>query len=114
MYPKGHEQIKSKVWLEKEGKLVFGSGKAMILKYIARTGSLAKAAKELKMSYRHAWSYIKAAEKRIGRPLMVCSKGGENGGGTLLTDYARELLEKFVKLEQKVEAFTDKSYREIF
>lgn len=107
-------RVKSKVWLEKNGELVFGIGKAVILKYILETGSIAKAGKELGMSYRHAWSYIKSAEKRLGRPLVRCVRGGEKGGGTVLTDYAKKLVRKFVKLEREVKLFTDKRYKKIF
>lgn len=107
-------KVRSKVWLEEESGLVFGSGKAMILKYIEETGSIAKAAKRLNMSYRHAWSYIKSAEKRLGEPLVRCIRGGRDGGGAVLTDCAEGLLKKFIKLEQKVKLFTDKLYKEIF
>ena len=107
-------QIKSKVWLERNGKLVFGSGKAVILRAILETGSINKAAKELKMSYRHAWSYIKSAEKRLGQPLLICSKGGVNGGSARLTPYAEALLKKFDDLNHRVNEFVDKAYKEIF
>jgi molybdate transport system regulatory protein len=107
-------KVRSKVWLEEENGLVFGSGKAMILKYIKETGSIAKAAKKLNMSYRHAWSYIKSAEKRMGRPLIECARGGRDKGGTVLTDYAENLLKKFIKLEEKVTSHTDRLYKEIF
>lgn len=107
-------KVKSKVWLEEENGLVFGTGKAMILKYIRETGSIAKTAKKLNMSYRHAWSYIKSAEKRLGRPLVKCIRGGRDKGGAVLTDYAERLLKKFTKLEHKVKLFTNKFYKEIF
>ena len=107
-------QIKSKVWLEKDGELVFGSGKSRILKAILETGSINKAAKRLGMSYRHAWSYCISAEKRIRKPLLIRNKGGKDGGGAVLTDYARGLLKKFEKLEHEVNIFTDKRYRAIF
>ena len=107
-------KIRSKVWLENNKGLVFGSGKAMILKSIARTGSISKAAVELNMSYRHAWSYIKSAEKRLNKKLVICIKGGKNGGGAKLTDYAKGLLEDFLKLEHKAALFTDKCFDEIF
>ena len=107
-------QVKSKVWLEKDGKLVFGSGKYLILKAIQETGSINKAAKKMNMSYRHTWSYIRSAEKRIGEPLLSRIKGGANGGGAILTAYAKKLLNKFIKLEKEVEEFTNKRYQEIF
>ncbi len=107
-------QVKSKVWLEETGLLVFGSGKATILRSIQETGSIAKTAKKLHMSYRHAWSYIKSAEKRLGRSLVSCIRGGDGGGGAELTAYAKELLGKFSELEGKVKLLADKFYKEIF
>lgn len=107
-------RVRSKVWLEKNGEVVFGSGKAVILKHILETGSIAKSAKRLDMSYRHAWSYIKSAEKRLGRPLVICRRGGPNGGGATLTGYASGVLKKFVRLECEAKLFTDKCYERIF
>lgn len=106
--------VKSKVWLEKGGKLAFGIGKYLILKEIAKTGSINKAAKNMGMSYRHAWSYMSSAEKRLGEALLLKAKGGEKGGGAVLTDYAKHLLEKFERLEEEVRVFTNKRYCEIF
>ena len=107
-------KVKSKVWLEKNGKIVFGPGKAGILSRIQRTDSINKAAQELNMSYRHAWSYIKSAEKRLGRALVVCTKGGVGGGNTKLTPYAKELLKKFFDLEYQIKISVDKIYKKIF
>lgn len=107
-------KAKSKVWLEKDGELVFGIGKATILNRIQKTGSINRAAKELSMSYRHAWSYIKSAEKRLGRPLVICTKGGVSGGNTKLTPYAKELVGKFFDFERGVKLAADKLYKKIF
>lgn len=107
-------RIKSKIWLEKKGYLVFGIGKAEILRRVQETGSINKAAKQLNMSYRHAWSYIKSAEKRLGKSLVICTKGGANGGSTRLTPYAQILIKKFFALELRVKSSVDKFYNEIF
>jgi molybdate transport system regulatory protein len=107
-------QVKSKVWFEKDGDLVFGIGKSLILKAIGEAGSINKAAKKMNMSYRHAWSYIRSAEKRLGRPLLIKVKGGREGGGAVLTDCAKGLLEKFEKLEEDVKIYTNRRYKEIF
>ena len=107
-------KVKSKVWLEKEGRLVFGIGKATILNHIQKTGSINMAAKELNMSYRHAWSYIKSAEKRLGRALVICTKGGASGGSTKLTPYAKELLKNFFNLERQVKISVDQLYKKVF
>lgn len=112
--PKAKLSVKSKVWLEKDNELVFGAGKAAILRAIARTGSINKAAKKLGMSYRHAWSYINSAEKRLGERLLFKAKGGKKGGGAVLTDYAQELLVKFEKLDKEAQEFIDRRYEKIF
>lgn len=107
-------EIRSKIWLEENGKLVFGSGKFSILKAVKETGSINKAAKKLNMSYRHTWSYIRSAEKRLGQELLIKNKGGRKGGGAVLTDCALNLVEKFERLERAVKIFTNKRFKEIF
>ena len=107
-------EIRSKVWLEKKGELVFGTGKALILKTIAEEGSINKAAKKMNMSYRHAWSYIRAAEERIGSPLVIKKKGGKDGGGAILTDYAKVLLKKFENIDRETKSFTNKLFKKYF
>jgi len=107
-------EIKSKIWLEENGELAFGTGKFAILKAVGETGSINKAAKSLNMSYRHAWSYIRSAEKRLGQELLIKNKGGRDGGGAILTDYALNLLGKFERLEEAVKVFTNKRFKEIF
>lgn len=107
-------QVKSKVWLEKDGKLIFGSGKAEILKAVNRHGSLNKAAQQLNMSYRRAWSQIKSVETHLGKLFLIKTKGGPNGGGACLTEDAKKLLEKFIALENEIKALTDKKFKKIF
>ena len=53
------------------------------------------------MSYRHAWTMLKASEERLGKVLVQRSKGGAGGGGARLTEDARALLEKFRAIEEE-------------
>ena len=107
-------QIRSKVWLEKNGKLVFGEGKSEIFKLVQKHDSINKAAEELGVSFRHAWSYINEIEKRLGILLVARTKGGKGGGGSCLTDYAIELMKKYDRLKNEVDKYTDKKAKEIF
>lgn len=107
-------EIKTKVWIEKERKLIFGSEKASILKTIVETGSINKTAKKMNMSYRHAWSYLQSIEKRIGIQMLIKVKGGKDGGGAILTDYAKDLIKKFEMLECETRLFADRRFKEIF
>ena len=107
-------RIKSKIWLEKDGRLVFGEGKSRILKAIQKYRSINKAASSMGMSYRHAWSYIGEIEKRANIKLIERIKGGRGGGGSRLTDSATELIKNYDKLKEDVDEYTDRKAKEIF
>jgi molybdate transport system regulatory protein len=102
-------EFRCKIWLEKEGK-VFGKGPYELLKGIREKGSLAEAAKDMKMSYNKAFNLIKDIEKKLGYELHTSKRGGSDGGGSKLTQEAVELMTKY-------EAFINEcenSMKEIF
>ena len=83
-----------KVWLEREG-VILGEGLYNILTLIRKTGSISRAAADLKMSYRTAWGKIKAAEQGWGVELVKTKVGGETGGGAELTLHAVRLIYQY-------------------
>jgi len=107
-------KIKSKFWLEVDGKPVFGSGKKCLLEAIEKYGSINQAAKEVRISYRTAWSYLNAMEERLGIKLIDRQTGGKNGGGTVLTEDARTILKKYKNLESGLQKIVDERFRRIF
>jgi len=106
--------IRSKIWLEIEGETVFGSGRRALLDEIDRLGSINKAAKAINISFRKALSYIQSLESRLGKVLVLRQAGGKNGGGASLTDDARNLLEKYRRLESGINEMLDKKFAEVF
>jgi len=106
--------IKSKLWIEIEGKPVFGRGRRFLLEAIDKYGSINQAAKDISISYRKAWGYIKAMEERLGFKLIKRQTGGKNGGGAVLTAEARDFLEKYRSLEEGINEFVDKRFRTFF
>lgn len=93
-------EIKHKVWIEKDAKVIFGKGRDDILKAIDEQHSLNAAAKKLEMSYRAAWGRLKASEERMGMKLVDI---GVHDKSMRLTDQARAIIERFEKLEKDVE-----------
>ncbi|HPI52808.1 MAG TPA: LysR family transcriptional regulator, partial [Smithellaceae bacterium] len=93
-------EIKYKVWIEKNGKVVFGKGRDDILKAIDEQRSLNAAAKKLEMSYRAAWGRLKASEERMGMKLVEV---GVHDKSMQLTGQARSIIDRFEKLEKDVE-----------
>ena len=51
-------EIKGNFWIEKDNKSFLGKGRIELLKNIQRYGSISKAAKEMKMSYKAAWDAV--------------------------------------------------------
>jgi molybdate transport system regulatory protein len=84
-----------RLWLERDGDLVFGPGAFELLRRVEQMGSLNKAAKSMAMSYSKAWRVVSEVEERLGVSLFDRRIGGPGGGGSSLTDEARSLLERF-------------------
>lgn len=107
-------EIKSKVWIEVDGQPVFGRGRMFLLEAIDKDGSINQAARDISISYRKAWGYIKAMEDRLGFRLIERRTGGKNGGGATLTEDAREFLRKYETLEKGIREIVDDRFSEIF
>ncbi|MCH7486711.1 MAG: LysR family transcriptional regulator [Proteobacteria bacterium] len=78
-----------------------GPGKADLLEVIAETGSIAAAARRMRMSYRRAWSLVQAMNGAFRAPLVETMKGGSSGGGTALTATGKEVLKQYRDMESR-------------
>lgn len=96
-------RVKTKVWLELDGRFAIGDGGLRLLLAISATGSLAAAVREIGWSYRHAWGYLRRAEEVLGLPLIVARPGKGTARGTALTDHGRLLLERLLALRMRVD-----------
>ena len=83
---------KLKLWVEKDGLLVFSDYRAQLLDHIAKTGSISGGAERMGLSYRRAWGKIKDIERNLGLRLVQSEAGGPGGGQTKLTPEGEELL----------------------
>jgi molybdate transport system regulatory protein len=106
--------IRSKLWIEVDGDPVFGRGRRFLLEAIDSCGSINQAAKEIGISYRRAWSYIKNMEERLNIRLVERQAGGKNGGGAALTEEARDFLERYRAFEQGINEYVDQRFKKHF
>ena len=100
-------KIKSRIWIELDGREFLGEGKFQLLKAIDETGSLSKAAKSLDISYKKAWNLMNAVNKTTPKPVTINSIGGKGGGGTELTAYGKSLVGVFDDMNKKCWDFLD-------
>jgi molybdate transport system regulatory protein len=86
--------IRTKAWVEREGRFVIGEGGIALLSAVAAHGSLAEGARQIGWSYRHAWGYLRRAEAVLGESLTVTRAGKGMARGAALTDAARLIIKQ--------------------
>lgn len=107
-------RIKSKIWIEADGELILSDGRMALLRAIDELGSISKAARRMRMSYRAAWGKLKTTEKRMGVRLLEVKVGGRNGGGATLTRQARVLMQRYQAVKEAVNREADLVFAKAF
>jgi len=77
----------------------------MLLERIDRFGSIAAAARSMKLGYRNAWLWIQAANRLAPSPLVEKVAGGAGGGHARLTEEGRKAIANYKELQAKFERF---------
>lgn len=95
--------VKTKVWLERDGQFVVGDGGLRLLLGILEHGSLLRAAREIRWSYRHAWGYLRRAEAALGAPLTEPRPGKGASRGTALTEAGRLVIERLAEIRNRID-----------
>ena len=98
-------QADGRFWLTLNGRNFLGRGRVELLQRIRETGSISKAAKAMKMSYKAAWDAIDTMNNLAGEPLVQRVTGGKGGGGTVLTRRGAQLVENFHLIESEHRRF---------
>ncbi len=88
--------------------VAFTDRDATLLRRVDATGSLNRAADDLGRSYSRAHDRVKALEAAFG-PLVERQRGGSSGGGSTLTDRARDVLGRFERLRAGYAAVAETS-----
>lgn len=108
-------RVKTKTWIENdEGELIFGKGKTEVLDVIAEVGSISKAAEILGMNYKKCWNHLQILQKNLKEELFTTKQGGGENAGTTLNERAHELINAYRQLQNDIEDFADKRFKELF
>lgn len=95
--PAAEPKLRIRVVFGDSGML--GPGKADLLELIGETGSIAAAGRRMKMSYKRAWTLVETMNALFTEPVVISSRGGEQGGGARLTETGQTVLETYRRLE---------------
>jgi molybdate transport system regulatory protein len=78
-----------------------GSAEVNLLEAIRKAGSLSQAARDLRISYKHAWLLVDRLKYVFRSPATVAKKGGNGGGGVCLTRLGESLVKTYRALERE-------------
>lgn len=92
-------RARTKVWLELDGGFVIGEGGLDLLSAIAVHHSLRRAAQDVGWSYRHAWGYLRKAERALGGSLTRPLHGKGPARGMALSIAGERLRERLMLLK---------------
>lgn len=99
VFKKGHRlSVNGSLWIECNGERFFGPGPVELLERISASGSISKAAKEMNLSYKKAWTLINRLNAAGKTPLVVTSPGGAAGGGSVVSEEALRLIEEYRRM----------------
>ena len=93
-------QAHGRFWLTLDEINFLGRGRVELLQRIAEMGSISKAAKAMKMSYKAAWDAVDAMNRAWGTPLVK-----SNPAGSVITEDGKRLMATFVAAETQYRAF---------
>ncbi len=104
-------EVQGRVWFSMNGKPLLGKGRLELLRQIEATGSISRAAKAMRMSYKAAWDAVDAMNNAMGTMLVESATGGSKGGGSQLTESGRRLIAEFQLLEEQHRQWLDSASR---
>src|SRR5579871_2334342 len=91
-----------RVWLDRSGQAVLGSGRLELLEAIERCHSISAAARHLGMAYRRAWLLVQSMNQAAGQALVLVATGGHGGGGAQLSPQGRYAVALFREFEERL------------
>lgn len=91
-------KLSVRIDLDPDGRI--GPGKVELLEHIAAFGSISAGARQMGMSYKHAWDLIEELNKIFGKPVVSAQTGGKQGGGAQLTPAGLALVSRYRAVER--------------
>lgn len=80
--------------------IAIGPGKADLLEGIKKTGSIAAAGRQMRMSYKRAWTLVESMNACFKDPLVQTNRGGNARGGAQLTQTGDQVLTIYRGMEE--------------
>lgn len=90
-----------------------GHGKIRLLELISQHGSISRAAREMRMSYRRAWLLADEMNHMFKKPVLETRHGGTGGGSACLTSFGHAVIGHYRAIESQSRKHFDKQLAEL-
>jgi molybdate transport system regulatory protein len=100
--------------LDDDRKPFMGIGLVWLLERIDQYHSISRAAREMHMSYPKAIRIIKSLESGLQKQIVIRRKGGNTRGGAVLTEFGREFIERYTRMQQQIKGFAVQAFEQEF
>jgi len=107
-------QIKARIYVQVKGNNLLGPGRIELMEKIHSTGSIAKAAREMSITYRKAQRLVNHINEQFSKDAIVTWKGGPEHGGAKLSDWGLKLVARYKALKLKVNALLSEEESKFF
>lgn len=91
-----------------KNELLMGAVQYRLLNQIVVDGSINAAAKNLKISYQHAWHLIDRMNQLSPTPIVIRQKGGRSGGGCSISVSGMRILNTYAQKEFELMGFLER------
>ncbi len=91
-------------WIDCDAQFYLGTARLQLLEKIASGHSIAEAARQLGMGYKTAWDMLNDMNRLSASPLVMSTKGGRRGGGTVITEHGKAMIAAFRAIEREHQA----------
>lgn len=102
-----HEQDKKNItfggnfWIDRDSQVFLASARIELLEKIHSGNSIAEAARQLGVGYKTAWDMLNSMNHLSDEPLVISTKGGHRGGGTVVTENGQKMIRTFRMIESE-------------
>lgn len=113
VFKKGQYKVNGSLWIEGNGTRFWGPGPVELLELIEATGSINQAAKEMGMSYKKAWEIVNRLNNMATTPMVVTATGGEKGGGSSISEEARQMITYHRQMRERFRKFLEEETKKL-
>ena len=106
-------EVNLQISITRDGEMLLNPERVLLLRTLNECGSLLLASQKLSVSYNKTWKMLHAMNTLTQNAVVEKARGGQGGGGTVLTDFGQLVLAEYSFIEQQVLSFQTQMNTEI-